>query len=96
MDVIIASLKKELKSGMSVADFGCGEAQLAKDLTPLYPQCSFHSFDLVAANKFITACDIRNVPLKKESVDFGVFCLSLMGTNYNEFVMEAYRILKPK
>ena len=43
---------------------------------------------------FITEADISNLPLKNESVDLCVFCLSLMGTNYTRFIQEAYRVLK--
>ena len=41
----------------------------------------------------ITACDIANLPLKKESVDTCVFCLALMGVNYIDFILEAHRVL---
>lgn len=34
------------------------------------------------------------VPLEDGSVDIGVFCLSLMGTNYQDYIMEARRVLK--
>jgi ribosomal RNA-processing protein 8 len=70
---------------------GCGEAELARDL---HHQHEISSFDLVAANSFITVSDIANVPLPDECVDTAVFCLSLMGTNLDEFLAEAYRILK--
>jgi ribosomal RNA-processing protein 8 len=40
-----------------------------------------HSFDLVAVNEMVTACDMANVPLQDENIDIAVFCLSLMGTN---------------
>ena len=53
-----------------------------------------HSFDLVAANERITACDIAHVPLPNGAVDVGIFCLSLMGTNFADFLREAHRVLK--
>lgn len=55
-----------------------------------------HSFDLVAPNARVTACDIAHVPLPSQSVHAVVFCLSLMGTNMMDFVKEACRVLKPK
>lgn len=76
---------------LAVADMGCGEARLAREL----PRLSVHSFDLVAANERVTACDIARTPLADGAVDVVVFCLSLMGTNYGEFVVEARRILRP-
>ena len=45
LDLIIAELKKLPKKSV-VADFGCGEARLAKSVH----RATVHSFDLVAAN----------------------------------------------
>lgn len=53
-----------------------------------------HSFDLVAANEKVVACDMAHVPLKNASVDVAVFCLSLMGTNLKDYLAEANRVLK--
>jgi ribosomal RNA-processing protein 8 len=116
-----------------VADFGCGEANLAKELlgtnltldsvpngkdgsensrakkrkknssealqtSDSKVGCPFtvHSFDLVAnGNPLITACDMSKVPLPNQSVDLGVFCLALMGTNVADFIREAHRVLRP-
>ncbi|KAL8270205.1 hypothetical protein Esti_005880 [Eimeria stiedai] len=75
-----------------VGDFGCGEAKLALQ----FPARKIHSFDLVAANERITACDISNVPLNNASLDVAVFCLSLMGKDWPSFLREAHRVLKPK
>jgi ribosomal RNA-processing protein 8 len=75
-----------------VADMGCGEARLAASV----PSSNVvHSFDLVAANETVTACDMAAVPLPDASVDIVVFCLSLMGKNLNDFIREASRLLKP-
>ncbi len=77
-----------------VADMGCGEAQLAKTLMTTRPDIKVHSFDLVAANELITATDIKRVPLAQKSADLVIFCLSLMGVNFLDFIQEAKRILK--
>ena len=71
-----------------VADFGCGEGKLAQTI----PHKVF-SFDLVACNTHIIACDMANVPLETETVDICVFCLSLMGTNVSDFIKESRRVL---
>ena len=55
-----------------------------------------HSFDLVAANERITACDIAHVPLGDATLDCAIFCLSLMGTDFVRFLKEAHRTLKAK
>lgn len=72
-----------------IADMGCGDANLAKSVSQ-----KVHSFDLVANNDLVTACDMAKVPLKDQSVDVVVFCLSLMGTNLTDYLKEANRILK--
>lgn len=89
------------KGNCVVADFGCGDAALAKKLLEVKDteeSCPFkvHSFDLVASCDLVTACDMSKVPLKKNSVDVAVFCLSLMGTNLADFIREAHRVLKKK
>ena len=85
---MIKWLKKEADS-LVVADLGCGEAVLAASV----PQ-KVHSFDLVAPNPHVVACDISRVPLAGSEVDIVVFCLALMGTNYPDFLREAHRIVK--
>ena len=74
-----------------MADLGCGDAELAASV----PQ-RVHSFDLVAANERVVACDIAHVPLPDASVDVAVFCLALMGSNFAAFLREAHRMLKPR
>jgi ribosomal RNA-processing protein 8 len=44
------------------------------------------SFDLVAKKEFVEIADIAHLPVKDKSVDICVFCLSLMGTNYINFL----------
>lgn len=91
-----------------IADMGCGEAQLALDVNTFFEKhnkkakkfhkkiCKVHSFDLKKANNRITVADIRNVPLPNESCTVVIFCLALMGTNFLDFINEAYRILAPR
>jgi len=74
---------------------GCGEAFLAQELTKNNLN-KIYSFDLVEYNEHITKCDIANTPLNNSEVDICVFCLSLMGNNFIDFVKEARRILKNK
>lgn len=110
VDAMVTSLastynKKTATAPCVVADFGCGDAQLAKDLLAVKKrkqkgqeteENSFqvHSFDLVSPNELVTACDMADVPLADKSVDVCVFCLSLMGTNLADFIREAHRVLK--
>lgn len=92
LDIIIKSLQARAESSkLVIADFGCGEAQLALSL----PNTCVHSFDLVAANDRVTVCNMARTPLQADSVDIAVFCLSLMGTNLSDFIKEANRVLVP-
>lgn len=83
---------KSAKTPLKVADMGCGEAALAKALQD--SPHTIYSFDLVARNSFIVACDIAHVPLAEGSVDVVIFSLSLMGTDVTNFLIEAVRILR--
>lgn len=53
-----------------------------------------YSLDLVANKPEVTACDMAKTPLQSQTVNVAVFCLSLMGTNLRDFLVEANRVLK--
>lgn len=72
-----------------VGDFGCGENLLSKEINN-----KIYAFDHVAIDDTVYACDIKNVPIEDGILDVAVFSLSLMGTNYNDYLKEAYRTLK--
>jgi SAM-dependent methyltransferase len=72
-----------------VGDFGCGEAKLAESLPN-----KVYSFDHIAINENVIACDIAKTPLEDKNLDVAVFSLSLMGVNYPDYLKEAYRVLK--
>mmetsp|Transcript_311 Transcript_311/g.611 ORF Transcript_311/g.611 Transcript_311/m.611 type:complete len:425 (-) Transcript_311:54-1328(-) len=73
-----------------VGDFGCGEGKLAESVTS-----TVHSFDLVAHKPHITSCNLASVPLQQHTLDVAIFCLSLMGVDFLNFIQEAHRVLKP-
>ena len=79
------------REGLVVGDFGCGEANIAEAVTDRHV---VYSFDHVSINDDITACDMANVPLDDESLDVAVFSLSLMGSNFTDYLREAHRTLK--
>ncbi|KAB2085064.1 hypothetical protein ERO13_A05G355200v2 [Gossypium hirsutum] len=87
---IIIKWLKERSSSLIVADFGCGDARLAKNV-----KNKVFSIDLVSNDPSVISCDMANTPLRPSSVDVAVFCLSLMGTNYASYLKEACRVLKP-
>ncbi|CAG0880665.1 unnamed protein product [Cyprideis torosa] len=88
LDKIIQQLK-QMSPSLVVADLGCGDGRLALEVRQ-----KVHSFDLVSLAPHVKVCDMSRTPLNLGSVDVVVFCLSLMGTNVADFLLEANRILK--
>ncbi|BBN02922.1 ribosomal RNA-processing protein 8 [Marchantia polymorpha subsp. ruderalis] len=82
---------KARSPNLVVADFGCGDARLAKSV----PNKVF-SLDLVSSDPAVIACNMAKTPLETSSIDVAVFCLSLMGTDYPKFIEEAHRVLKSR
>jgi len=100
--VLLKSKKCSPNNKLVVADLGCGDAKLARGVYEngdenLAKVIKIHSFDLYKTptnEKYVTIADIKTTPLNDNSVDIAIFCLSLMGTNLHEFLIEANRILK--
>ncbi|NXX49862.1 RRP8 protein, partial [Tricholaema leucomelas] len=88
-DCIVRYLRRRPAS-LVVADFGCGDCRVARSVPN-----RVHCFDLLPLCPRVTVCDMAQVPLEAESVDVGIFCLALMGTNLQEILEEANRVLKP-
>jgi hypothetical protein len=79
------------RNGYVIGDFGCGEAKLAEAVSDRH---TVHSFDHVAVNDDVVACDMAHVPLDDETLDVAIFSLSLMGANFTDYLREAHRTLK--
>ena len=79
------------RGGMVVGDFGCGEALIQAEVGGKH---LVHSFDHVAINASVDACDIANVPLDDNSLELAIFCLALMGSNFTDYIREAHRCLQ--
>ncbi|WP_199295242.1 MULTISPECIES: hypothetical protein [Cyanophyceae] len=79
------------RSGYTIGDFGCGEAKLAEAVSDRH---TVYSFDHIAVNKDVIACDMAHVRLDDERLDVAAFCLSLMGANFTDYLREANRTLK--
>ncbi len=79
------------REGLVVGDFGCGEAFIGAEVSDRH---QVHSFDHVAIDHRVTACDIAHVPLDDGALDIAIFCLSLMGANFTDYVREAHRCLR--
>ena len=79
------------RSDLVVADFGCGEALMAKAFVGKH---TVHSFDFIAINNLVVECDMARVPLEDSCLDVAMFNLSLMGLNIADYIREATRTLK--
>ena len=91
---------------MAIGDFGCGEGKLQKRIEEAWGWKSdkeanwgrVWSFDAGRMQgkeyEHVIQCDISKVPLAALTLDIAVFCLSLMGTNFPQFLLEANRVLK--
>jgi Hypothetical methyltransferase/Probable Zinc-ribbon domain/Type III restriction enzyme, res subunit/Sigma-70, region 4 len=79
------------RSDLVVADFGCGEAFIAKALVGKH---TVHSFDFIAINDSVVECDMTHVPLEDSCLDVAMFNLSFMGLNSADYIQEAARTLK--
>ncbi|XP_071950434.1 uncharacterized protein [Antedon mediterranea] len=90
VDKMIEDLKN-MPSSKVVGDFGCGDAKIAESVKQ-----SVYSFDLVSTKANTIACNMAKVPLSDNALDVAVFCLSLMGTNWIDYLKEANRVLKIK
>jgi ribosomal RNA-processing protein 8 len=99
-DKLVKPLPRNFKGHCTIADLGCGTASLSYRLQPHLNELNttLHSFDLSKPSgpsaSLVTVADISALPLPENSVDIAVFCLALMGTNWLDFIDEAYRILR--
>ena len=77
-----------------VIDFGCGDNQFKLEI----PNNKVTSVDHVACDDSVIACDMCDLSnyVANESHDVAVFSLSLWGTNYTDYLKEAYRVLRRK
>lgn len=86
--------KNILYESDDVIDFGCGDNQLKLEI----PNNNVTSVDHIAFDDSVIACDMADLSnyVKDDSHDVAVFSLSLWGTNYKDYLKEAYRVLRRK
>jgi ribosomal RNA-processing protein 8 len=73
-----------------IGDFGCGRCELSELLKENKVYCFDHHKIL---NEKIIACNMKDTGLKADKLDVAVFCLSLMGYDWPEYIKEARRCL---
>ena len=82
----------------NIADLGCGDAAIAQALQKNCKKLKLkiYSYDLQNPSLLVTKADMANLPLGDGCVDVAIFCLALMGTNWIDFIEEAFRVLRWK
>jgi ribosomal RNA-processing protein 8 len=86
---VIAEMVGKMPPGTVCGDFGCGNAHIARTVRQ-----KVYSFDLRKTNEWVTVANSASVPLQDASLDVAIFCLGLMGTDFESFLVEARRVLK--
>ena len=91
---IIRYLEKlNIKRKKYIADLGCGKARIAeyfKD-NKLF---KFYNYDHIAINKNVSSCDIKELPLEDNSINYVIMSLSMWGNNCKDYIKESHRILE--
>lgn len=96
----VKPLPRNLKGHCTIADLGCGTASLSYRLQSSlkHLHLTLHSFDLSKPTgptaSLVTVADISALPLPDGAADVAIFCLALMGTNWLDFIDEAWRVLR--
>lgn len=90
-DIELSTMTR-LKTVARLGDMGCGDATFSRELEGL--PVLVRNFDLVAINDRVEACNILKTPLADEELDVGLYCLSLMGVDYPDFLQEAFRVIR--
>lgn len=91
LDVIAEKLNKN--TNQTIADLGCGMNQLKNKVKGF---SKWYSFDHYSDDDTVIKADISNLEeyLCDNTIDSAVFCMSLWGTNYMDYIKEAYRYMK--
>jgi ribosomal RNA-processing protein 8 len=70
---------KKILPRLRIGDFGCGKAKIMD----IFGSDRVKSFDNIAINEKVIACDFKSVPLEDGYLDVIVFSLSLMEKNWH-------------
>lgn len=85
---------KDRYSGKVVVDHGCGKGDFGINSQIKNIFSKIYSFDFIKLSEHVEVADIKKINIEDSAIDLSIFSLSLMGTNYIEFLTESNRILK--
>ena len=91
---IIQELNKQtFKRTKKVVDMGCGKAQISQYFSE-DNRFQFINYDHISSNDTIISCDISNIPLEDDTVEICILSLAMWGSNCEDYIKEANRILE--
>ena len=76
-----------------IVDMGCGKAQISQYFKE-DKRFEFINYDHISSNDTIISCDISKIPLEDNDVDICILSLAMWGSNCEEYIQEASRILE--
>jgi hypothetical protein len=82
------------KKQKTIVDMGCGTARVHQAFADR-PNLTFHNLDHVACDERVTVADIAHTGLEDGDADVAILCLSMWGSNKEEYLTEAFRLLDP-
>jgi hypothetical protein len=97
--LVISFLKTYLatfhpKKQKTIVDMGCGTARVQRAFAEL-PNLTFYNLDHVACDERVTVADIAHTGLEDGDADVAILCLAMWGSNKEEYLTEAFRLLDP-
>jgi superfamily II DNA or RNA helicase len=91
---IITELNKiKTKRQKIVVDMGCGLAKIAEHFKN-DRRFQFINYDHVSTKENIIECDISEMPLEDDSIEICIMSFALWGSNCEEYITEAHRVLE--
>jgi len=90
--IILELSKVKTKRPKVVVDMGCGKAHISKYFKE-NTNLIFYNYDHISVSSNVIECDIAHIPLEDNMVDYCILSLAMWGSNCQEYLREAYRIL---
>ena len=82
------------KKQKTIVDMGCGTARVQQAFADR-PNLIFYNLDHVACNDQVMVVDIAHTGLEDGDADVAILCLAMWGSNKEEYLTEAFRLLDP-
>jgi superfamily II DNA or RNA helicase len=91
--IIIELNKIKTRRKKIVVDMGCGLAKIAEHFKNDL-RFQFINYDHISSSENIIECDIKMMPLEDDSIEICIMSMALWGSNCEEYMTEAHRVLE--